>query len=300
MRKLFIGLLLAATAAAPAFADKGGNGGGKGRGAEQGQGGGKAKHGGGEGRGGGGAWKQDRGQSFDGGGREFRPVQARLERGRDRGFDRANRSENAFGFDRREAKQDRKAWKREAKAERRFARVREREIRYRPQERVVQVVPAHEYERRSYVRNADPLPVRYVSGGYSQSHYLQPLQSWTPMYQPVSYAQAQSDYWPSNYAESGGSYGNSGGLFGSDSGGLLGGGSGGLLGSLLPIVLQSVMGGGGLGDLGGLGGLTGLGSGVDVLPIDQASYAPYAGLDGDLTSQLLPSLLARGGSGGLF
>jgi hypothetical protein len=288
MRKLFIGLLLAATAASPALAGKGGHGGGpKGN-----------PHGGGHPHGNphavgkhGGPAKVAARPAFHGNGHvqqaarvNARPAPVRIVR-----------------FD---AKPPHKAWKREVKAERKFARqwrehVRpapqiaaverhapQRAIRYAEAPRVRYVQPrVVRYVQPAVVRYA-PAPVRYVTRSYAPVYYQQPLQRYY----------APANYWPSSYGAEP--------SYGSGLGGLFGSGGDGLLGALLPVVLQSVVGGnlGGLGDLGGLGGtsalgsLTGLGT-PDVLPLEQASYAPYANSGtGDLASQL-PSLL---GSGSLF
>jgi hypothetical protein len=199
-----------------------------------------------------------------------------------------------------DAKADRKAWKQVAKQEKRwakdeakFARTVERE-RFAPAERwvppmtrrldrsfyyapvryVPATVPAWGYasmDGRNYDNGSryDALPLGY--GSYDGSY--------------SGWSQNGASTWPTNY----------GSPYAAAGTGLIGSQGNGLLGALLPIVLQSVLGGGdlglgSLGRLGGLGGLTRLGS-PDVLPLDQVGYAhPYSATGGDLSSTLLDSL----------
>ncbi|HYZ48445.1 MAG TPA: hypothetical protein VE567_06075, partial [Sphingomonas sp.] len=122
---------------------------------------------------------------------------------------------------------------------------------------------------------------------------------WAASSAPLAYGYAPQDYYPSRYSY----VPSDSGYWPADYGprydagydqGPLGGGDG-LLSTLLPALLQSVM-GGNFG-LDGLGGLTTLGSGFNVLPLQEASIAPYAPSNTDLTAALLPSLF---GSGNLF
>ncbi|MBA2919898.1 hypothetical protein GON01_07515 [Sphingomonas sp. MAH-20] len=352
MRKLFIGLLLAATAASPALAGKGGHGGGHGN-----------PHGGGKYAGakpqgnphGGGGNPHRAGNQHRGGGNPH-AMQARGGRHGDQAMafarpaSRADSGGPGFKAERQRPRpaqvriarfddsQARKQWKRAAKDERKVVRQLDRRERFRPAERIARVehhapprtiryapTPVVRYVERPAVRHVQPRvvryverpPVRYVSRSYAPV-YQQPV--WTPTYwgdgyddyapvrrydqaryygptrydAPASYAYAPTGYWPSGYSPVDPYYG-------SDYAGLFGRGGDGLLGALLPMVLQSMLGGdlgGSLGGLTGYGGLNGLYS-PDVLPLQQASYAPYADDFGDtgLTSLLMPSLL---GSGSLF
>jgi len=291
MRKTLIGLLMASVIAGPALADDDDDR-GRGKGKKH-----KIER---EWRGGGddddrrGGWKRERWSRGD----DYRPVRiVRVDRDWDDDDD-----------DRRERWQDRRKRQREyyraLQRERRdYIREARRDWRdeqsFVPVERVIRVPAQRHYERQVYapVRYAEPV-VRYVqprtriAPGYADSGYD---------YAPVSYAPAST------------------GLFG-------GAGGGGVLGALLPIVLQSALGGG---DLSGLGGLTGLGGLADgglgglgglaglaspsVIPLDSLGYgadqgfggfagplasgyvpASYGG--GDLSSLLLPALLSQGGS----
>ena len=326
MRKIFIGLLLAATAASPALAGKGGHGGGHGN-----HGGGK--HAGGNPHGGGNPRHGGNPHGFHGGGgKHGGPAMAFV-----RPAAHGNRGGHGHEAERRWArpapvrvarfddKHARKAWKREAKDERKVARQWQRQPRFLPAERVVRVerhappravryVPTREvryverpvirYVQPRVIRYVEPRPVRYVTRSYAPVFYRQPVQYAIP----VDRADGYYDYasvprYPVSSYRPATSYSPVDPLYRSNSGGLFGSGSNGLLGALLPVVLQSVIGGdlgglGGYGGLGGLTGLTGLGS-PDVLPLQEASYAPYANGFGntDLASMLLPSLL---GSGSLF
>lgn len=261
MRKILIGMLLAATAAAPALADKSGKHGGP-----------KAER------------HHDRGgkHAGRGGGRAFQAEARHFDRGPDRrgGHERRER------FVRHDDKQARKYWKQEAKYDRKERRAFARDDRG---PRVERWAPAPiRYVQRPVYRD-----VRYAAPAY---YAEAPVRRWTGY---------ETSNWPTSYDRYESGYANSGsGLFGS--------GGGGLLGALLPVVLQSVVGGdlgnaglgglsglgsvGGLGNVGGLGSLGGYGD-VSVLPLQQASYAdPYANGTGGLGA-LLPSLL---GGGGLF
>lgn len=289
MRKIFIGLLLAATAASPALADKGGHGRGHG-GHPHGN-----AHGAGKAHGGkhAGPAKKVARTDFHGNGHAKQAVRARSAPIR------------VVRFEPRHAQ---KGWKREAKAERKVARQWQKDV--RPARRIVRAEhsaparviryaqapriryverPAVRYVQPTVVRYA-PAPVRYVSRSYAPDYYQQPIQRYR--------SDRSADYWP-------GSYGVIQPAYDSGVGALFGSGGNGILGALLPVVLQSVVGGhlGGFGTLGNLGAtsaldsLTGLGT-PDVLPLEQASYAPYAnGGTTDLASLLLPSLL---GNGSLF
>jgi len=300
MRKLLIGLLLAATAASPALADKGGHGHG------DGGGGGGEKHAKGGGHG---SWKQGGGNEQDHGGSWKHAPQAWGGREDGRGPDRAWHREARYDAPVRALQADNKRfgkqWKREAKDERRYERAFDRREHFRPVERYVQLAPQ---------RYGTPRPARYITS-YGPVYYEVPAQQWSG-YEPVQaytgygYAPAYSNYGyaPATYGQAG--YWPSSNHYSpidaaSQGQGLFGGGNG-VVGALLPMLLQSVLGGGvnGIGGLGGLGSLAGLGGlgGVndyspDVYPIRQASYAPYSDNNGDFASLLLPSLL---GSGSLF
>lgn len=333
MRKLFIGLLLAATAASPAIAGKGNHGGGHGNhGNGQGNHGGGKQHGnphqGGKQHRGGGNPHADRGGGGKHGGRAVafaRPANHGNWGGHGPRAERRWERPMPIRVARFDDKQARKHWKREAKEERKFARQWERRERFRPAERIVRVEryrptrvvryvepPIVRYVQPRAVRYVERTPVRYVTHSYAPVYYQEPVQAWNSpywddgyddyapvrryapvrayrparSYVPASYSYAPTGYWPSSYSPIDPYY-RGGGAFG---------GNDGMLGALLPIVLQSML-GGGLGS-GGLGGLTGLYS-PDVLPLQQASYAPYAEGYGDtgLASLLLPSLL---GNGSLF
>ncbi len=348
MRKIFIGLLLAATAASPALAGKGGHGGGHGNphggggkhAGAQPHGGGNPHQGGNPHRGGGNPHAaQARGGKHGGQAIAFARPASHADRGGHGPKAERQRSRPAqVRVVRFDDKQARKQWKREAKVEREVARQWDRRERFRPAERIVRVEryapprtirraptqvvryverPVVRYVQPRVVRYVEPRPVRYVTRSYAPVYYRQP--AWTPTYwgddyddyapvqryyqtryysptryyAPASYRYAPTSYWPDSYSPTDPFYQTS-------DGGLFGGGDG-LLGALLPVVLQSVLGGNlgsGLGGLTGYGGLTNLYS-PDVLPLQQASYAPYADGYGnsDLASLLLPSLL---GNGSLF
>ena len=342
MRKILMGVLLAATAAAPALADKGGKGGGK-------HGGGKpaaaAHHGGGGGgggkhawRGGGGGGGFDRGQvAFRGHGGGDRGPKAWRGGGGDRGAkawraperhyavqdrrdwrggDRFDRPVRVVRYD---GKHERKAWKQAAKQERRWAKDEAKFVRavarerYAPVERWAPPV-ARYYERpiaRYYQQPAYYAPVRYLPAaapvwGYAASNdWWGADEDWGYDAQPLSYGYYDDPYagWPTNYASAWPT--NYDSPYADAGSGLFGGGDG-LLGALLPIVLSSVLGGGGdlglgglggIGGLGGLGGLTGLSS-PSVLPLEQVGYADPYGYDngGGLSSLLTPALFGGGGS----
>lgn len=263
MRTAMIGLLLAATAAAPALAEGKGKGGGGGGGpkAERAHGGGNGGGGWKADRGDGGGWKAERGNAGgwtvarggDGGRRAERRGAWFGEGGRDAFRDaRIERAAPAVRFDRKAEKRIEKAWKREPKSERKFVRESVRaERRFARAAPALAAVPVIAYAAPVIV---DRSPWR----GYGDAPVYD--DGWTPAY---SY-QA-----PITYARPYGGYADDGALgytqpYGAvDGGGLLGGSGGGILGLLLPIVLQSVIGGdtglgGGLGGLGGaLGGLGG-------------------------------------------
>ena len=303
MRKALIGLLLAAIATAPALADKGGKGHGSGHGGRP-KATAQARHGGGH------ALREHR-QDF----RRHVPGE------RPSAFRHPNRHETRF--DRpirmaREDKQARKAWKREIREERGFRKaVAQQQQRFRPAERWARAVPAR-YDappiyRRPAVRYEQPV-IRYrTRPAYyrPEVRYAQPVIRYAPprtvLYTPAyvpsyraplayGYRPLDDDDYPASYDYDPGYgyYGNSYGL--SDSGypgygsGLFGGGEG-LMAALTPVLLQSVM-GGDLG-LGGLGGLTGYDSGINVLPLQQAGYAPYLSGGSDLGALLLPSVLGN-------
>jgi hypothetical protein len=264
MRKALIGLLLAATAASPAFAGKGGHG--------HGGGGGEWKHGGREDRGG---WKH--GGEHRGGGWKHAGDE---HRGGGPGWARPAMFAQPVRVVRYDDKWARKQWKREAKEERRWARAAERRERFRPAERIVYV------ERyappRVAARYMEPAPVRYVERSYAPAYYSQPTGYWPAEYAP-------NDYSPLGAGATG--------LFGGGGNGLLGA----LLPVVLQSVAGGNFGLGGLGSgLSGLGGLGGYQS-PDIYPLQLASYAPYSSSYGsgtsDLASMLLPSLL---GNGSLF
>ena len=339
MRKAMIGLLLAATAAAPALADKGG----KGHDGSQGQaahgGGPKAARGGGghaaqphapkqmvqarapqhfaqprapkqafkaEHRGGG--WKAARGSDY-----RFAQVQhpQRARQSAHRGdWQRRAYVQRPTQFVRASDKHAANAWKQAAKQERKFQRAVARQEGFRPAQRWA-AAPAIRYDVRPvYVRPvvryvASPAvryapayaPVAYANYGWADddwpdyADYGPRYAAWGSAYDdwndddyaPLSYGYPDSDgYWPTSYDAAYAGYPSYGqGLFG---------GGDGLLGALLPVLLQSIMGS----DLGGLGGLAGLGSDINVLPLQQASYAPYLSGGNDLTSLLLPSLIGSG------
>lgn len=264
MRKVLMGLLLAATAAAPAFADKGGHGHG-GRHDERGHGGWKHGDDGERGRG---RWRGEDRHGWDREARVAPPVRV-------------------VRFD--EDKWERKAWKRREKEERRWAREWERHERFRPAQRMVRVEPL--IAPRPVIRYAEPVRVRYPQAIVIPA-YERPLTTYP--------ASAPATYWPGNvsplapaYPAALGLLGNGGGLLGALLPVVLQSGIGNSLdlGSL-----------GGLGGLGGLGSLTGLGglgaltgsAAPDVYPLDLASYAPYSSNNGDLVSPLLPVLLGNG------
>lgn len=352
MRRILIGLLLAATAAAPALADKGGNGhggrpkGGGGSGWHQ-QGGGGGLKGGGWNRGGGGGqqraaqaqpradfgrgtgggWQHQQrfaqqqqprfeqrgnrhafaqGPRFDDRGKgkgkarwqnDPRPRQAAVFRGFD---DRRDWQRQARFHD----KQARKAWKRDLKDERRFQRAFARQDwvppghRWDRQPRFARYQQAGWYQPRV---NYAPRFVRYAPVAAVPVYYY--AQSWSsyqgwndggwnsgyaPLgygydgygYDPYAYGDDYYDYAPARYAYDDGDYSPL-------DGGLLGGGDS-MLAALLPVLLQSVMGGSTA-----FGGLTGYGGDVNVLPLQQASYAPYLGDGNELSSLLLPSVLGN-------
>lgn len=323
MRKIFIGVLLAATAVSPALADKGGRGGGK-------HGGGKpaaaAHHGGGGGgkhawRGGGGS---DRSQvAFRGHGGGDRGPKGRRSDGGDRGVKAYRAPERRYAvqdrrdwrggdrFDRRvrvdryDDKPARKAWKQAAKQERRWAKDEAKFARTVARERFVPVerwAPpvARYYERpvaRYYQQPDYYAPVRYWPAATPVWGYAASNDWWDYDDQPLSYGYYGDPYagWPTSYASAWPT--NYDSPYADTGLGLFGGGDG-LLGALLPIVLSSLLGGGDMG-LGGLGGLSGLSS-PNVLPLDQVGYTdPYAyDSGGGLSSLLMPALFS--GSGGLF
>lgn len=332
MRKLLIGLLLAATAASPALADKGGHGHG---GGNHGGGGHGGPHGSGNPHWGGGGNPHSGGGNDHGGGWKHAAPAMSFAAPAFRGNRGGHGPQVARGWARPapfraarfDDKQARKAWKHEAQDQRKFARAWERQERFRPAKRIVRVEryvpprivryapprvvryvePPVRYVQPRVVRYVAPPPVRYVAPIRYAPVYAQPNAGYWPRqydyddyapaypatyYRPAAYYGA-ADYWPESYSPIDPAYrAGSGGLFGSSGNGLLG--------ALLPIVLQSVIGGniGGLGTYGSLGGLTSLYS-PDVLPLQDASYAPYANELGntDLASLLLPSLL---GSGSIF
>lgn len=368
MRRALIGVLLAATVAAPALADKGGGGHGRGNG-----GGGKAAHQGRQGNGGGHEFR---------GRQDFRPQgRASAERPQMRGpradfasrgngngngkgkseWKREARAERAFVSPRaqhqpsardwgkrkewkqREArfdrpvrvvrfddKQARKAWKRQAKEERKFQRALARQDRFRPAERWVSAAPVVRYDRRPIydrpvVRYVAPRVVRYApvyasyapamgwagddwwpEDDYGYSSYGYGYRSIAPLaygYDPYGYGGDRYAYDRDDaYGYYGTGYDLYDSVYPSYGEGLFNGGDG-LMATLLPVLLQSVLGGdAGLGGLGGLGGLNGLGglgglggydNGINVLPLQEASYAPYLTDGNDLSSLLLPAVLGR-------
>lgn len=310
MRKTLTALLAASVAVTPALADKGGKGNGRGGHHKEA----KAERGGG---------KQFRGRGGDERRLSRDHVQARVDYRpvrvvrADRDWNDNDRSQDRRKF-LKERQKERRQFAREARKERREY-VREARHDWRNDdvrvERVVHYAPAPRYyDRQVYVpvRYAPPA-VRYVQPRtYYAGYDVRPLayapaaaipyaaaapwsQSVGTGYGYAPYRQDYDAYWPSSYSPLGADYVAQGG-------GLFGGGQGGVLGALLPVVVQSLFGGGSLGGLGmlggGLGGLTGLGgmgAGLDVLPLQQAGYAdPYG--SGDLTSLLLPALLSQGGS----
>jgi hypothetical protein len=157
-------------------------------------------------------------------------------------------------FDRKAEKRIEKAWKREAKAERKFFREA-----VRAERRVARAAPA--LVAAPVVAYAAPVIVdRTPWRGYADARFYD--DGWAPAYAyqaPIAYAAPYGGYVDDGTFDYAQPYGVA------DGGGLLGGGGGGILGLLLPIVLQSVIGGDlGLGGLGGgLGaGLGGLGGGL--------------------------------------
>ncbi|NNM77198.1 hypothetical protein HJG53_09815 [Sphingomonas sp. ID1715] len=255
MRKMMMGLLLAATAAAPALADKGGKGGGHGNG----HGGGKHAQADFKGHGGGRHAQQgwSRAPAFADRGAQHRRAPPMRWYGAD-SFSRPIRVVRV------DDKQARKAWKRELKEERKFARAVSRDEFRRP-DRWTRVAPQPVYyERPIYapVRYAEPV-IRYAQPVYVRT-YAQPYYpaAYAPSY---GYADPYSGYYPA--------YSSGTGLFG---------GGNNLLSTLLPIVLSGVLGGDlgtGLGGWAGATGLAGLGglSGAGYSDYSAANYGAYDG-----------------------
>ena len=323
MRKIFIGLLLAATAASPALAGKGGHGGGHGNPHGGGKHAGAKPHGNPHGGGGNPHAAQTLGGKHGGQAIAFAGPANHADRGgHGPRVERQRPHPAQVRVARFDDKQAHKQWKREAREERKVARQWDRRERFRPAERIVRVEryappqvvhyverPVVRYVQPRMVRYVEPRPVRYVTRSYAPVYYQEPTywgddyDDYAPVqryYQTRYYSPART-YAPASYAYAPTGYGPIDPRYQSAGGGLFGGGDG-LLGALLPVVLQSMLGGGSLGS--GLGGLTGYGGltnlySPDVLPLQQASYAPYADGYGstDLASLLLPSLL---GSGSLF
>jgi hypothetical protein len=324
MRKLLIGLLMAATAASPALAGKGGHGRGHGNqgGAHEGARPHGNPHQGGNPHRGGGKPHADRADLGRHGGHAVAFARPAIHANKG---GHGSRTEHQWlrpmpvRVARFDDKQARKNWKREEKEDRKFARERERRDRFRRAERMVRVeryapprIARHAPTR--VVRYVEPRPAHYMTRSDAPVYYQEPVQIWHSPYWddgyddyvpvqryalvrayrpagspvPASYSYAPTGYWRSSYNPIDPAYrGDYGAAFGGDDG---------VLGALLPILLQSML-GEGLGS-GGLGGLAGLYS-PDVLPLQQASYAPYADGYGEtgLAPLLLPSLL---GNGSLF
>ncbi len=201
MRKIFIGVLLVATAVSPALADKGGRGDGK-------HGGGK--HAAVQHHGGGGGGKH----AFRGGGergpKAFRAPERRFAVQHDREWRRAERVDRPGRVVRYDDKPARKAWKQAGKQERRWAKDEAKFARAVARERFVPVERwsppvVRSYERPVVRYDQQPAyyaPVRYLPAlapawGYSASQDW-----WRDEELPLSYGYYDDPYagWPTNYA----------------------------------------------------------------------------------------------------